>query len=299
MARFRPWRWRRTARAGLIDRGDFASETSQSSSNLIWGGIKYLERLEFPLVWHLCGSRNRLLDVFPGSVREIRFLTLPGRGIRQSLPALYAGTWLYWLLGRCRTRPPGLVSGPEMAAREPALEHRLWRGLEYSDAWLPGTDARFTLDLAFSAVRHGAAALNYAEAMGAVREKDGWLVRVRDRAAGKNLTCGPRGGERGRPFRRQRERCLALKRGSGMFFKGRPPDSAASQQRRGRGHLHNNGRPFYHALGELTMIGTTDTPVERPEEVDEDRRFILNTANLYLKPGRRSARAISSPSAAG
>ena len=118
------------SRAGLIYRGDFASETCQSSSNLIWGGIKYLERLEFPLVWHLCGSRNRLLDVFPGSVREIRFLTLPGRGIRQSLPALYAGTWLYWLLGRCRNRPHGLVSGPEMAARKPALEHRLWRGLE-------------------------------------------------------------------------------------------------------------------------------------------------------------------------
>ena len=31
------------ARVALIDRGDFAGETSSQSSNLAWGGIKYLD----------------------------------------------------------------------------------------------------------------------------------------------------------------------------------------------------------------------------------------------------------------
>ena len=31
------------ASVALIDRGDFACFTSQQSSNLVWGGIKYLE----------------------------------------------------------------------------------------------------------------------------------------------------------------------------------------------------------------------------------------------------------------
>ena len=35
----------RGARVALIDRGDFAGVTSQASSNLAWGGIKYLEIL--------------------------------------------------------------------------------------------------------------------------------------------------------------------------------------------------------------------------------------------------------------
>ena len=32
---------------GLIDARDFAGFTSQHSSNLIWGGIKYMESYEF------------------------------------------------------------------------------------------------------------------------------------------------------------------------------------------------------------------------------------------------------------
>ena len=40
----------RGVRVALIDKRDFASVTSQSSSNLVWGGIKYLENGEVPLV---------------------------------------------------------------------------------------------------------------------------------------------------------------------------------------------------------------------------------------------------------
>ncbi|HEY5621467.1 MAG TPA: FAD-dependent oxidoreductase, partial [Pontiella sp.] len=43
-------------RVTVIDKADFASCTSQESSNLAWGGIKYLESYEFPLVWNLCRS---------------------------------------------------------------------------------------------------------------------------------------------------------------------------------------------------------------------------------------------------
>ena len=72
----------RGARVALVDRGDFAGGTSQHSSNLAWGGIKYMESYEFPLVRSLCMSRNELMRSFPSSVREIRFLTTIGRGFR-------------------------------------------------------------------------------------------------------------------------------------------------------------------------------------------------------------------------
>ena len=51
----------RGIKTALIDRGDFASETSQESSNLAWGGIKYLESFEYGLVRKLCLSRNTLM----------------------------------------------------------------------------------------------------------------------------------------------------------------------------------------------------------------------------------------------
>jgi glycerol-3-phosphate dehydrogenase len=61
------------ASVALIDMGDFASATSQQSSNLVWGGFKYLEGGELGLVRKLCLSRNRLIRAYPSSVREIRF----------------------------------------------------------------------------------------------------------------------------------------------------------------------------------------------------------------------------------
>ena len=33
----------RGAKVALVDKGDFAGFTSQNSSNLVWGGIKYME----------------------------------------------------------------------------------------------------------------------------------------------------------------------------------------------------------------------------------------------------------------
>ena len=49
------------AKVALIDRGDFAGLTSSNSSNLAWGGIKYLEGHEYLLVNNLCKSRNHLM----------------------------------------------------------------------------------------------------------------------------------------------------------------------------------------------------------------------------------------------
>jgi len=52
------------AKVALIDKGDFAGFTSSNSSNLAWGGIKYLEGHEYRLVNKLCKSRNLLMQSY-------------------------------------------------------------------------------------------------------------------------------------------------------------------------------------------------------------------------------------------
>ena len=64
----------RGAKVALIDRGDFAGFTSQESSNLVWGGFKYLENYELLLVRKLCMSRNRLIKAYPDNIQPIGFL---------------------------------------------------------------------------------------------------------------------------------------------------------------------------------------------------------------------------------
>lgn len=89
----------RGAKVALVDKGDFAGFTSQNSSNLVWGGIKYMETYEFPLVRQLCMSRNHLLRSYPSSIKEIRFFTNLEKGFRFPPFMLYCGALLYWAIG--------------------------------------------------------------------------------------------------------------------------------------------------------------------------------------------------------
>ncbi len=131
------------ARVALIDRGDFGSVTSQESSNLVWGGIKYLETFEFGLVRKLCLSRNRLLRAYPSSVREIRFFANLERGFRKGRLLLYVGTWLYWFFGNLFTIRPRLLSARDIAREEPVVRTEASiGGVEYSDAYLVDNDAQ-------------------------------------------------------------------------------------------------------------------------------------------------------------
>src|SRR6202161_3032860 len=84
----------RGVRVALVDRGDFAGVTSQESSNLAWGGIKYMESFELGLVRKLCLSRNHLVRSYPSTVQEIRFYAVHERGFRHWLWTLVLGTWV-------------------------------------------------------------------------------------------------------------------------------------------------------------------------------------------------------------
>ena len=93
-------------KVALIDKNDFAGFASSNSSNLAWGGIKYLETFEFLLVNKLCKSRNHLMKSYPSTVQEIRFFTTIQKGFRLPVLMVYFGTLLYWIMGRFHTKAP-------------------------------------------------------------------------------------------------------------------------------------------------------------------------------------------------
>ncbi len=53
---------RKGLKVALIERDDWGAGTSQSSSKLIHGGLRYLEHYEFALVRHALAERRVLLD---------------------------------------------------------------------------------------------------------------------------------------------------------------------------------------------------------------------------------------------
>ncbi len=162
------------AKVALIDKGDFAGFTSQETSNLVWGGIKYLESFELRLVRKLCQSRNRLIFAYPSTVREIRFFTTLEKGFRKSRLLMWAGVWLYWWIGSWFTRRPRLLSVADIEREEPVVRvDGSQGGVEYSDAYLVDTDARFVFNFVRSAISRGAIVANYVESAGAARGEDG------------------------------------------------------------------------------------------------------------------------------
>ena len=138
----------RGAHVALVDKGDFACLTSQNSSNLVWGGIKYMESFEFPLVRKLCKSRNHVLRSYPSAIKEVRFYTNLDRGFRHSSHILYFATLLYWGIGNFITRAPRFMSPVQINQEEPLVNtSNSIGGVEYSDAYLYDNDARFVFNL--------------------------------------------------------------------------------------------------------------------------------------------------------
>ena len=87
------------------------SFTSMQSSNLVWGGFKYLENYEIPLVRHLCMSRNRLIKAYPANLKEIRFLAALDEHSPYKPWFAGLGSTAYWAIGNCFTKPRRCTRG--------------------------------------------------------------------------------------------------------------------------------------------------------------------------------------------
>lgn len=276
-------------KVALIDRGDFAGATSMHSSNLVWGGIKYMESYDFALVRKLCKSRNHLIKSFPSTVQEIRFSTTIAKGFRYRPRYLWAGTWLYWLMGNGFTKIPRFLTPSAIKARESIIDTRdTVGGFEYSDAYLHDNDARFVFNFIRSGLNHGAVAANYVESRGGRREDGTWLIDARNvmnddtfaiRAKVVINAAGPWVDQHNALTEQQTPHQHAYSKGIHLIV----PRLTDSQ--RVLAFFADDGRLFFVIpMGQRTCIGTTDTRMESPEVqvTDEDIDFVLGNINKRL-----------------
>jgi alpha-glycerophosphate oxidase/glycerol-3-phosphate dehydrogenase len=279
----------RGVRVALIDRGDFAGGVSSNSSNLAWGGIKYLESWEFLLVNKLCKSRNLLMKAYPSTVKEIRFFATIQKGFRFPAFFIFLGSVLYWIMGRFATRPPRYVSASAIEAAEPIVNTSdAQGGLEYSDCYLFDNDARFVFNFIRRSLNYGCIAANYVEALDCVREGDVWVTQAKDGVSGEPLTirskvvinaCGPQVDERNMAAGETTRHRHLFSKGVHLVV------DKVTDNKRVLTFFASDGRLFFLIpMGRRTCIGTTDTQVERPEVgvTDEDRDFILQNVNALL-----------------
>ncbi|WP_031168058.1 glycerol-3-phosphate dehydrogenase/oxidase [Streptosporangium roseum] len=152
----------RGLRVVVVDRADVGSGTSSTSSRLIHGGLKYLERYDFKLVRESIRERHLLFRNAPHLVHDYPMLipfyagnSRPGLLIRLGLAAFDV-----MAVGRGHGRSRS-VSARSLARRWPALSTSGLRGAAlFHDAQVPWAE-RLCVELLLDARRFGARVLTH------------------------------------------------------------------------------------------------------------------------------------------
>ncbi len=270
----------------LVDKGDFAGFTSQESSNLVWGGIKYLQTYEFWLVFKLCLARNKLMKAYPNQIKEIGFLASLGPTAPFGRVLGAFGTLFYWFIGLFGTTPPSTFSAKKAKELEPNLITGR-KAVKYFDAQLPDNDSRFVYDFIRHAKARGADVRNYTELTEASFKGD-WSLTLKAGRKTTNVTAKSVINAAG-PYAQNVSKLLGSKTKAGLVFsKGIHLilNRKLTEKYQVLAFWDEEGRLFYVLpMGDRSMIGTTDTRVEKPETQTnkDDIDFVLRQINAQLE----------------
>ncbi|MGN6269508.1 MAG: glycerol-3-phosphate dehydrogenase [Sphingomonas sp.] len=265
----------------LVDKGDLAGETSSKSTKLIHGGLRYLEYYDFRLVAEALHERERLLKAAPHLIHGLEFV-LPHEHAVRPWWMVRAGLYLYDLLGGKSSLPRSRSLKPRDRAFTDPLKGGA-KGFVYWDAFVD--DARLTLANALDAAVNGAAIETYVALDRAERIDGGWRASLAD---GRVVTA------------------RALVNAAGPWVHemlGRLGIASASNVRLVKGshilvpRLYEGGHAYILQQPDrrivfaipyqngFTEIGTTDVPVDRPEEAviaDDEIAYLCEAVNRHF-----------------
>lgn len=167
----------------LVDKGDFASGTSQSSGMMVWGGLLYLRNLDLASVFQLSSDRDRIIDAKAGWMAPMTMRYLPATRLGRKKWWVQSGLWLYWLMGMGRRRIPRSESSfSELQLIKPGQANG---SLTYEEAFLDQSDARFVYRWIAPDRVESQVALNYCTVKGDYAPSDRrWHLTLHDDISG-------------------------------------------------------------------------------------------------------------------
>jgi glycerol-3-phosphate dehydrogenase len=169
----------RGLRVALIEGSDFCSGTSWNSLKTIHGGLRYLQKLDFPRMRQSIADRRALLRIAPDLVRPLPFVVAAYGHGRRGREALGLGLAASDLIAFDRNRglaPDHAIPGSRRLSRDevlaliPGVERRgLTGGAQWHDAQVVSSE-RLVMAFLLEASREGAAVANYVEVTGFRRD---------------------------------------------------------------------------------------------------------------------------------
>ncbi len=265
----------------LVEKGDLAGATSSASTKLIHGGLRYLEYYDFKLVAEALRERERLVKAAPHIIRPLRFV-LPHENAVRPWWMVRAGLYLYdWLGGRMTLKRSRGLRASDTAYTAPLKGGA--RGFVYSDAFVD--DSRLTVLNAIDAHDNGAEIAVRTELTSARRDGKLWRATLSD---GRDITARALVNAAG-PWVAELLARLGINASAGVrLVKGSHIVVPKLYDGTHAYILQLADRRIVFAIpyqGQ-TEIGTTDIPVDRPEDAVIDAgeiAYLCDAANQHFK----------------
>ena len=254
----------------LAERDDLAAHTSSASTKLIHGGLRYLEYYDFKLVAEALREREHLVKAAPHIIHPLRFV-LPHENAVRPWWMLRIGLYLYDFLGGKMSLPRSRGLRKTDTTFSAPLKGGS-RGFVYSDAFVD--DSRLTVLNAVDAALNGAEVLVGTALESARREGDVWRATLSD---GREVTARAMVNAAG-PWVHQLLGKLGVNAASGVrLVKGSHIVVPKLFDGDHAYILQQPDRRIVFAIpyqGAFTEIGTTDIPVDAPEDAKIDAEEI-------------------------
>ncbi|WP_061221563.1 glycerol-3-phosphate dehydrogenase/oxidase [Leptospira borgpetersenii] len=180
----------------LLEKNDYASGTSQATSKMIHGGLRYLKNFELGLVRESLRERAILARITPQAVQTMGFLVPIYSNIERLV--LKVGMEMYNALSydrnanisQDRSIPKySFLSKEQTTMESPTIERDKLKGSYLYYDYLNINPERHTCEFIFSARERGAEAKNYTEVTSITRSTDSlYTVVARDKISGKEIS---------------------------------------------------------------------------------------------------------------
>jgi len=280
----------------LVEKNDYASGTSQATSKLIHGGLRYLKNAEFALVKESLDERRILAKLTPHSIKPLGFL-IPVYDYKNKY-VLQIGLTLYDILSYNRNKDlssDSMIPPHEFLNRERTISEdpnipraNLLGSLLYYD-YANINPERHTCDFIFSAKRRGGNSFNYVSVINIEKNNDIYLTTVVDSLTNRSAiiksksvvnSAGPWADYIDKMALKKNETHILRSKGIHIVTRNISQKHCSVRITKNKKHL------FVIPWRGKTIIGTTDVSFnESPDAFSvtrQDIQNLINEINEYL-----------------
>jgi glycerol-3-phosphate dehydrogenase len=164
----------------LLEQADFNSQTSQTSSKMLHGGIRYLENLDFALVFEALKEKNLWLKLAPHITKEIPFYLPVYKESKWPLFFMRIGLALYDTLSLFKNSPHKVLNRKETLKHMPGLRTE---GLTGCGMYYDGIvdDSKLGLECIYDGLQSNLCdAQNYKQVIKVHKTKDLYSILYKD-----------------------------------------------------------------------------------------------------------------------